>query len=347
MFFFRLVNFGHETHGKPIEPLILDVGSFGIGADHTILATSFAWDPRTITADPNYMSFAVTFSSGEVKLLGVKQDIRSNDQYDFQILYQASIDPAHMLEAWTVAFADLSSSEGNRRNLLTGGDDSILAFHSIQAELDSGQSRATQLFQDRKSHAAGVTAILPILGISQTLPRTRVFVTGSYDEHIRVFTIEESLPQRRKIVAELCLGGGVWRLRKLSEYPDEEDRGALVCSVLVLACCMHAGVRIVRITRRISKSTSQDSCSWEIDIIGKFTKGHESMCYAADSVDVRRPITNNDEANPATGPLSSIKRSAHPNYDDELPRNFVVVSTSFYDQKICVWNFHNDEVMEI
>jgi len=344
MFFFRLVNFQHDPQGNPTDALILEVGSLDIGADRTILATSFAWEPHSITTDPNYMSFAVAFSSGEVKLLGVKQDVRSNNQYDFQITHEASIDPAHMLEAWTVAFADLSTTGENRRNLLTGGDDSILAFHSIQSESDSGQSRATQLFQDRKSHTAGVTAILPILGTGQTLPRSRVIATGSYDEYLRVFTLEESLPIKRKIVAELSIGGGVWRLKKLAHCPDEEDQGVLVSSVLLLACCMHAGVRIVRIIRRISQNMAQDSCRWKINVIGKFTEGHASMCYAADSVDVQKLVTDNDEEDSANSPFPSRKRSRLPDYGDEPPRDFVVVSTSFYDKKICLWNFHNDEM---
>jgi diphthine methyl ester acylhydrolase len=346
LFFFRLVNFGHEVQGKPIDQLILKVGSLDIGADRTILATSFAWEPQPITADPNYMSFAVAFSSGEVKLLRVKQNMSSNNKCDLQMTYEASIYPPHMLEAWTVAFADISTPEESRINLLTGGDDSILAFHFIQTESDSGQSIATQLFQDRKSHTAGVTAILPIFGTDQILARTRVFVTGSYDEYLRVFTFEELLPQKRKLVAELSLGGGVWRLRKLADYPDEEGQGVLVSSVLLLACCMHAGVRIIRITRRVSQNTSEDSCMWRIDVIGKFTEGHDSMCYAADSVDVRKLVRVNDHKNSATRPDPSAKRSGQPDYDNEPPQDFVVVSTSFYDRKICAWNFHNGEVME-
>jgi diphthine methyl ester acylhydrolase len=347
MFFFRLVNFEHNTQGQPIHPLILEVGSLDISADHTILATSFAWDPHPVTADPNNMSFAVTFSSGEVKLFGVKQHMKPKNQYDFRIMYEASIDPGHMLEAWTVVFADLSSFEENGRTLLTGGDDSILAFHSIQSDSDSGKWRATQLFQDRKSHTAGVTAILPIFDTNQTLPTIRVFVTGSYDEHLRVFTLEESLPQKRKIVADIPLGGGVWRLRKMADCPEEEDQGFLVSSVLLLACCMHAGIRIVRIIRRISQNMSQDSCRWEIDVIGKFTERHDSMCYAADSVDGRKLVTDNDEEDSATRALASRKRSGQLDHGDEPPRDFIVVSTSFYDKKICVWNFHNDEMMEI
>lgn len=342
MVLFRLENVERQPRGRSIEPSILKVGSFSIGEDDTILATSFIWDPQSITADPNDMSFAVTFSSGEVKVLGVRQDMRSSSHCDSQILFQASIDPAHTLEAWTVAFADLSSSAENRRKLLTGGDDSVLAFHSITVELDSGQSRATQLFQDRKSHAAGVTAILPILGVSHLLPKASAFVTGSYDEHIRVFTIEDATPHKRKVVAELPLGGGVWRLRKLAESLGEEAQGVMICSVLILASCMHAGVRIVRIVRRTSKNMSRDWCSWEIDVVGVFIKGHESMCYGADSVDVRRLIRDDDEDHAAKGPSSSGQRSGNPCSDHGPPRTFVVVSTSFYDKKICVWNFHNE-----
>ena len=103
---------------------------------------------------------------------------------------------------------------------------------------------------------------------------------------------------------------------------------------------MHAGVRILRITRRLPKHTSQDWCNWEIDVVGQFTKVHESMCYGADSVSVRRLSEDDRTGIARTNPLSSKERSDRPCSNDDSSRDFVVVSTSFYDKRICVWRFY-------
>jgi diphthine methyl ester acylhydrolase len=338
--FFRLENVERGIAEKSIEPSLSNAGSLQIGQDDTVLATSFAWDPQPINS--NYMSIAVTFSSGETKLFEIRRDVKSKAGHnDFFILTQASIDPAHTLEAWMVAFADLSCLEGNEKMLLTGGDDSTMACHKIKVEPYSPFSSSAQVFQDGKSHTAGVTAILPILDAGQphVIPRTRAFITGCYDEHIRVFTMEECSPHKRQIEAELPLGGGVWRLRKLSESFGEQIAGEYVCSVFILASCMHAGVRIIRIIRRQPIDERHNWCGWQIEVVGEFTDGHESMCYGADSVDLQRLIGDAGNMNP----FSRRQRSGNSSVDDDPPRDFVVVSTSFYDRKICVWSYHNKE----
>lgn len=120
----------------------------------------------------------------------------------------------HSLEAWTCAFT--SDAEA----LLSGGDDSVLQYSSIN------QDEAVQLWADRKLHEAGVTAILPLWDT--------LVITGSYDDHIRLL----NLPQigRRKCLAELNLGGGVWRLKILSQEssPDAQDRDSLPNTRFVL-----------------------------------------------------------------------------------------------------------------
>jgi diphthine methyl ester acylhydrolase len=338
--FFRLENVERGSAQKSIEPSLLKVGSLQIGQDDSVLATSFAWDPYPINS--NYMSIAVTFSSGETKLFEIRRDMKSKAGHnDFFILTQASIDPAHTLEAWMVAFAELSCLEGNEKMLLTAGDDSTLAGHKIKIEPYSPFSSSLQLFQDRKSHTAGVTAILPILDAGQpyVIPRTRAFITGCYDEHIRVFTIEERPPHKRQMEAEISLGGGVWRLRKLSESLGEEVAGDHVCSVLILASCMHAGVRIIRIIRRQPIDERHSWCSWQIEVVGEFTDGHESMCYGADSVELQTLVGDAENMDLP----SQRQRSGNSSVDDDPGRDFVVVSTSFYDKKICVWSFHNRE----
>lgn len=324
MVFFRLEIVESEEDSRPS---IRHLGSCQICEDDTVLAIAFTWEPQP---DTYLLSLAVAFSSGDVKLLDLSE-------YDFQISSGVSINQAHGLEAWTLAFAGLSSRTKREKMLLTGGDDSILAFHSIESGTDSDCAIAVQLFQDRKSHTAGVTAILPIFETNYVHLGTRVFVTGSYDERIRVFTLEESPPYRRNMVAERSLNGGVWRLRTLLQLPCEEFGEDHVCSVLLLASCMHAGVRIVRIARRLSRNMYQEACTWKIDVVGAYTEGHESMVYGADSVSARR-LTDHEAEHP--GDTDPLLRSGNQDNDDDPPRDFVIVSTSFYDRKICVWSFH-------
>lgn len=339
--FLRLEGVEHDSAERSIQPSLSlsKAGSLQIGQDDTVLATSFAWNPQPTTIDSDLISVAVAFSSGEVKLLTIWRETKSESggHYDFHILFEASIDAAHTLEAWSVAFADLSSSEKHETILLTGGDDSTLACHSIKTDLDSGAVSPAQIFRDYKTHTAGVTAILPILDANQVSPGTRTFVTGSYDEHLRVFTMEECLPYKRKVVVDISLGGGVWRLGKLSESLRQDCEGGHVCSVLILASCMHAGVRIIRIIRRQPKQEGENWCTWEIDVIGQFIKGHESMCYGADCVSVQAL-----PGSQATDLMSCRQQSGSPHHDEDPRRDFVVVSTSFYDKKICVWSFHDE-----
>lgn len=340
---FRLENVGcYGAEGRPIEPSILKAGSLQMIEDERVLATSFVWNPRPVTCSDRCVSLAATFSTGDIKFLEVRLDIKAGlcSYDDFRILRQASINPAHTLEAWTVAFTKLSHGRDDEHIILTGGDDSVLALHSFSHNLHPARLEANQLFQDVKSHGAGVTAILPIFDVSHVSPRTRAFVTGSYDENIRVFTIEDLPPYKRKVVAELPLGGGVWRLKKLSETLSEEgEGGTITCSVLILASCMHAGVRIIRIVRRQTGQKNENRFSWEAEVVGQYTKGHDSMCYGADSVNAWRLLHNSVQGDRCTEPASWPQRSADREDDYDPPQDFVVVSTSFYDKKICVWSY--------
>lgn len=139
----------------------------------------------------------------------------------------------HELEAWMMTFTPESL------NVLSGGDDMVLQCSHVadddgdddgddesEAEEEEEEQKEDQvedkqhvqktnknktnlLWQNRKLHHAGITAILPL---SATL-----IITGSYDDHIRLL----QLPQipgdtRPKLLAELNLGGGVWRLKLLT-----------------------------------------------------------------------------------------------------------------------------------
>lgn len=138
----------------------------------------------------------------------------------------------HELEAWMMNFTPESL------NVLSGGDDMVLQCSHVadddgddddESEEDAEQEEEAEvedeqhvlqkkpnrknknnlLWQNRKLHHAGITAILPL---SETL-----VITGSYDDHIRLLQLPK-IPgdTRPKLLAELNLGGGVWRLKLLT-----------------------------------------------------------------------------------------------------------------------------------
>ena len=105
---------------------------------------------------------------------------------------------SHGLEAWMLAFsADINGT----MDVYSGGDDVIL-----QRSSGNKAEEYTLLWQDRKTHQAGVTTILPLT--------SELVLTGSYDDHIRLI----STPRvgRRQVLAEENIGGGVWRLKLLN-----------------------------------------------------------------------------------------------------------------------------------
>ena len=154
-----------------------------------------------------------------------------------------------------------------------------------------------------KEHDAGVTAILPLHYEAQCL----AFVTGSYDEHIRICTMKAA-PARPRIEAEKCLGGGVWRLKmmfsSLIARRDPNDPPLIVRRIL--ASCMHAGVKVVDI---VGLPEESGTIAWSMKVVAEFEE-HESMNYGSD-------VQSAEVEMNGRGPL--------------------VASTSFYDKKLFVW----------
>lgn len=166
-------------------------------ADDETLVLSLTWHPIR----PNVIG--LTLSDGRVCLVTSSGNtdavLWSQDTViDLQDVHE------HELEAWTMTFTP------DTAKVLSGGDDMILQCSHIP----DGSEEHVRLWQDRRLHQAGVTAILPL---SDTL-----VVTGNYDDHIRLL----SLPDvgRRNTLAELNLGGGVWRLKLLS--PTSQPNGS-------------------------------------------------------------------------------------------------------------------------
>lgn len=205
----------------------------------------------------------------------------------------------HDLETWTIAFSPTTSMEvpishagdetdeegyaegsagGNSAptTLYSGSDDSLLKYTSCA--LSASPVNGTDVQFNPLSgtckladHNAGVTAILPTT--AKGMDGGRIVITGSYDDHIRVFSISDpgELSGRRQVtrIAEKNLGGGVWRLKLVSHTSNGQQ-----WNIRVLASCMHAGARVIDICY-----ISSGAC--EIKTAARFEE-HKSMNYGSD-----------------------------------------------------------------
>jgi diphthamide biosynthesis protein 7 len=204
---------------------------------------------------------------------------------------------AHDLEAWTLAF----TPEG--KSVFSGGDDSALNYwedtsilwnYSRTEERAENEEREGKVatWSDKRIHGAGVTAILPLT--SSDHQDENLVLTGSYDDHIRL--IHTPPFGRRTVLAEMNLGGGVWRIKRLAGSNAHET-----CPMDHLVSCMHAGARIVRLSRQ--------GAEWQFEVLAKFEE-HKSMNYGSDYQDAQ---------------------------GDGGGRTFI--TTSFYDRLLCLWRF--------
>lgn len=162
--------------------------------DENTLVLDLLWHPTK----PDII--AVTLSDGTVS---VCQSNEGTHHWSSNSKITVTELATHSLEPWTLAFSPDAS------RLFSGGDDAVL--QSVQLSLDSddadSQPVSTPLWTDRKAHQAGVTAILPLA--------SDLLVTGSYDDNIRLLYAPSV--GRKQVLAELNLGGGVWRLKMLDD----------------------------------------------------------------------------------------------------------------------------------
>ena len=197
----QLVLYRLETTSDSVDLIPL---SLNVVADPSVLVLSLAWHPKR--ADIT----GITLSNGDVSLCTVTAAKSWSEDASISVMRVHH----HELEAWTLAFTGPGST-----SILSGGDDVALQ-HSL-VNFDEHEGSIVQ-WRDRKLHQAGVTAILPLT--------SDLVVTGSYDDHIRLIAC--SAGARRYVLAELNLGGGVWRLRILaaSESLNMEGVGTLSAS---------------------------------------------------------------------------------------------------------------------
>lgn len=283
------------------DPVTLKhIGWIYVSDGSDALVTSMTWVMWSEVVDPHQerVGLAVTLTDGCVRLYAGR-NLHLLGEVEHTYRFQS-----HSQEAWYVAFSETF------KLLLSGGDDTALHIYKLNPLEPAGlQTEVPPLWIDRKSHGAGVTAILPFEQVNDPFSNCSYILTGSYDEYLRVFKLDQT-STKKAVVVEESLGGGVWRLKQVGdtwrEGPSPEFTGQRICS-LIMASCMHAGVRILQVVRTCAGQCAHDfssSCLWTVDVVAKFEE-HESMNYASD---VRM----------VNGALQ-------------------FVSTSFYDKRVCVW----------
>ena len=108
--------------------------------------------------------------------------------------------------------------------MLTGGDDCAFKCWDLREH----ENEAHAAWVNRKSHSAGVCCI------ASSQYQEHILVTGSYDEHARLWDIRNT-SRPVAAVGEANAGGGVWRLKWHPKDPQ-----------LLLGACMHGGFAIIK-----------------------------------------------------------------------------------------------------
>lgn len=294
------------------SPSITQLWTKQVHEDPAIPALFLAWAPENWFAKTPADGFAITFSDSRTAVFGTEGDLREKDS----LVEWGTFEAKQMIEVWFVALSTASTTSDqtspNIPFMFTGNDFGSLHTRRFDntVELEDPDEHILPMLlehDDRaRHHTAGVTAILPLaVPLVDDAP---VLLTGSYDEGLRVY----HATRRGEVLAEQGLDGGVWRLQLLNttQVPESADPSNVSeWSFLVLASCMHAGTRLVRVT-----CTQQDGTpEWGIEVLAKFTE-HESMNYAS-------------------GVWEGTKVGRGESGSGEL----LCVSSSFYDRRLCAW----------
>lgn len=260
-----------------------------IGED--VLFLQCNWHPEI----PN--AIGVTTSTSSARLLHLDEEYRIKDFTELNI--------ANSLEAWCIAFSSGKLTSTDHKTQVTaycGGDDSMLRYTSCVWNPNDSESPCEEPYSPitvKGTHDAGVTAILPLPVFVKN--DGRVVVTGSYDDHLRVFIIHdlhETYGMKKvELVLEENMGGGVWRLDLVNI-----QTGTVSIKIRVLASCMHAGARLVDLEVK-------DEQEWTCNVLARFEE-HKSMNYGSDFV-----------------------------RESEAREGLWCVSTSFYDKLLCFWKY--------
>jgi diphthamide biosynthesis protein 7 len=268
-----------------------------------------AESPEPYSVNPQPLLLIITTSLGHVWLIRFPLDFQT-----LEIQNHGNPIIKHSDNAWCCTFASSNT-------VFSGGDDSKVRLAFLDPPPYPASKKATfanPLTEDQSvlsGHDAGVTAILELP--SPRSPNGFVLLTGSFDDHVRVYATHYHPPlapdKPPKALAKLKIGDGVWRLKFLNKPSLLEDAVAGVIDSVtetkyrILASCMRKGVRILEITE-------SSSGEWAINVLAKYCN-HLSMNYASDV----QPM-------PAKSP-------------PEQNQKRICVTTSFYDKILRIWEW--------
>lgn len=249
-------------HLNTMDITAMSHGEIELSAGEEILFLSFGWHPSR--AD----MMAITTSTGHVYLVRLPT---------FDGNWELDPEPVvtHTLETWCVSLSPFPAGPGRSGQasesdqlsfrLYSGGDDSKLCFRTC--DWNDGTLAESLPTSDSRGHDAGVTAILPLLVQDDG---HELVVTGSYDEHIRLFSVPPF--GKPKNLAESSLGGGVWRLKLIDM--DKTPSKDYNWRARILASCMHAGARVVELLETVDSEH-------QFRVLARFEE-HKSMNYGSD-----------------------------------------------------------------
>lgn len=307
---------------------------------HLAVVTQFQFieqDLSTDTRDTHVLLVATT-QFGNTKIVKTTLSASSTDPETshtnfFQriLVHKQSFD----LEAW--ATLPLLDAATDQLLVLSGGDDGQLIVSSVSCPpptaitnigLDLETLTPTKLHVDKRTHEAGVVSICS-LGVCPPLPRDTsqsaatsiasketLTLTGSYDEHLRLFLLTQPSSKYAsvtlKLLTELKLNGGVWGIELLDQYPT--GSGSINHDYILMMAGHTAGAFIVRLSCKRTDDKARDwQCNFTIE--SRFTE-HESLVYAV-----------------------SAKRAEN----NGLLQKWHVISTSFYDKRVCNWEWIDEK----
>ncbi|GAM40896.1 hypothetical protein TCE0_041r13604 [Talaromyces pinophilus] len=302
--------------------------------DPGVSALYFSWFPKDwfpLNSIPYTDGFVASFSNGKTRIYvleplgGKSYDVAKNKAGDWKFIVNEYLPERRKnIEPWVLALAKYGNpnANGGFESCMFTGDDMGTLWTQSYTYPDDGYHRweLEQIWpycgyrdtDDEARHhpAGGVTSILP-LPIMHLVKWAPIILTGSYDEYIRVYhaTLKGS------VLAEKRLGGGVWRLQIINVETIRNQAAAFGEPVseiryLILASCMHAGTRIVKVTWKRTRLTDLEIGDWDVEVLAQFTE-HESMNYA-----------------------SGVWRGGN---DATTGTELVCVSSSFYDKRLCLW----------
>ena len=332
-------------------PAISLLWTHSVHEDPSVSALYLSWAPAGWFRNPQVDALALTFSNGQTGLFASGHGDISEEDSLFEVgsfeakqtiemwfVALATLDEKRADSTATripfmftgddfgtfytrqfdTTIASVNVSDGTSRDIVGSGSQQLEGSDEQKIEGEKSDIEKIQTIQDftdrARHHTAGITSILPLPIVPEENDNAPLVLTGSYDEYLRVY----SVTRPGKVLAEHSLGGGVWRLQLLGVHGDEDLEPNCAQhphqrEFLVLASCMHAGTRVVRVSRQGDVDDSHGK--WSIEVIAEFTE-HESMNYASD---VSRGLCGDDD-------LVGQER-----------QQLLCVSSSFYDRRVCVW----------